>query len=104
LKQFLEAALDVEMNQHLYEDEHLKGGKRNGKGTKTLKTMDGTVTIETPEDRQSSFTPNIVKKRETVLAENLASKIIGLYGLGMSFHDISSNIEEMYDVEVSHST
>lgn len=104
LKQFLEAALDAEMNQHLDGDERFKGNKRNGKGTKTLKTMDGTVTIETPQDRQSSFTPNIVKKRETVLAENLAPKIIGLYGLGMSFRDISSHIEEMYDVEVSHST
>lgn len=78
LKQFLEAALDAEMNQHLDEDERFKGNKRNGKGTKTLKTMDGAVTIETPQDRQSSFTPNIVKKRETVLAENLAPKIIGL--------------------------
>lgn len=104
LKQFLEAALEAEMNQHLDEYERLKGNKRNGKGTKTLKTMDGTVTIETPQDRQSSFTPSIVKKRETVLAENLAPKIIGLYGLGMSFRDISSHIEEMYDVEVSHST
>lgn len=91
LKQFLEAALDAEMNQHLDEDERFKGNKRNDRGTKTLKTMNGTVTIETPQDRQSYFTPNIVKKRETVLAENLAPKIFGLYGLGMSFRDISSH-------------
>lgn len=104
LKQFLEAALEAEMDEHLDDLERIGGNKRNGRGVKTLKTMDGEVTIETPQDRQSSFTPQIVKKRETVLAENLAPKIIGLYGLGMSFRDIASHIEEMYDVEVSHST
>lgn len=104
LKQFLEAALEAEMNGHLNDLERSKGNKRNGRGSKILKTMDGEISIETPQDRQSSFTPQIVKKRETVLAENLAPKIIGLYGLGMSFRDISSHIAEMYDVEVSHST
>ena len=104
LKQFLEAALEAEMEGHLDDFERTNGNKRNGKGVKTLKTMDGEVTIETPQDRQSSFTPQIVKKRETVLAENIAPKIIGLYGLGMRFRDIASHIEEMYDVEISHST
>lgn len=104
LKQFLETALEAEMNGHLDYLERTNGNKRNGKGSKTLKTSAGEITIETPQDRNSSFTPQIVKKRETVLAENLAPKIIGLYGLGMSFRDISSHIEEMYDVEISHST
>jgi len=104
LKQFLESALEAEMNSHLNEAERAKGNKRNGRGSKTLKTIDGAITIETPQDRQSSFTPQIIKKRETVLAENLAPKIIGLYGLGMSFRDIANHIEEMYDVEISHST
>lgn len=104
LKQFLEAALGAEMDGHLDDSERSKGNKRNGKGTKTLKTVAGEVTIETPQDRQSSFSPQIVRKRETVLAENLAPKIIGLYGLGMSFRDIAAHIEEMYDMEISHST
>lgn len=104
LKQFLESALEAEMKGHLNDLERTQGNKRNGKGVKTLKTMDGEIIIQTPQDRHSSFAPQIVKKRETVLADNLAPKIIGLYGLGMSFRDISSHIEEMYDVEVSHST
>lgn len=104
LKQFLEAALAAEMDGHLDDLQRSQGNKRNGKGSKTLKTMDGEVTIQTPQDRRSSFAPQIVKKREPVLSENLAPKIIGLYGLGMSFRDIASHIEEMYDVEVSHST
>ncbi len=104
LKQFLETALEAEMNGHLDADERSKGNKRNGKGRKTLKTAAGEITIETPQDRNSSFLPQIVKKRETVLADNLAPKIIGLYGLGMSFRDIASHIQEMYDVEISHAT
>jgi len=104
LQQFLESALDGEMAAHLNEHERSQGNKRNGKGTKTLKTSDGMVTIATPQDRQSNFEPQIVKKRETVLADNLAPKIIGLYGLGMSFRDISQHIKEMYDVDISHDT
>jgi len=104
LKQFIETALAAEMAGHLDEAQRSKGNKLNGKGSKTLKTLAGDITIETPQDRHSSFSPEIVKKRETVLADNLAPKIIGLYGLGMSFRDIASHIEEMYDVEISHST
>jgi putative transposase len=104
IKQFLEATLEAEMESHLSDVEREKGNKRNGKGKKTMKSMDGEFEIVTPEDRHSSFNPEIVKKRETVLTDNLASKIIGLYGLGMSFRDISSHIQEMYDVSISHST
>lgn len=104
LKQFIEAALDAEMSAHLDDVERTTGNKRNGKKSKTLKTSSGEVEVYTPQDRNSSFEPQLVKKRETVLADNLAPKIIGLYGLGMSFRDISNHIKEMYDVEISHST
>jgi len=101
IKEFLESALEAEMDAHLDEEERSQGNKRNGKGTKTLKTGIGNVTIDPPYDRNGSFEPEIVKKRQTVLADNLAPKIIGLYGKGMSLRDISIYIEEMYDVEVS---
>lgn len=104
IKEFLESALSAEMESHLDEDERNLGNKRNGKGRKTLKTASGEITIETPQDRHSNFEPQIVKKRETVLADNLAPQIIGLYGRGMSLRDISIHIEEMYDVEVSAAT
>lgn len=83
LKQFLESALEAEMSEHLDEQKRDQGNKRNGKGKKTIKSSTGSFDIETPQDRQSSFDPQIVKKRETVLADNLQDKIIGLYGLGM---------------------
>lgn len=104
LKEFLESALDGEMAAHLSAEERQNGNKRNGRGSKRVKTMAGEIDIETPQDRHSSFTPEILKKRETVLADNMSSKIIGLYGLGMSLRDISSHIEEMYDVHISHNT
>lgn len=104
LKQFLESALDAEMEEHLDEAERKKKNKRNGKGKKTLKTASGEVEIATPQDRHSSFEPQIVRKRETVLAESLTSKILALYGKGMSLRDISSYIEEMYDTKVSATT
>ena len=102
LKSFIEKSLDVEMESHLDSEERSSGNKRNGKGFKTLKTSHGLVEVETPEDRHSSFAPQIVKKRQTILADNLADKIIGMYGLGMSTRDISSHIKEVYDSEVSH--
>jgi len=101
IKEFLENALEAEMDAHLDEEERLQGNKRNGKGTKTVKTGSGTVTIEPPYDRNGSFEPEIIKKRQTILADNLAPKIIGLYGKGMSLRDIAVYIEEMYDVDVS---
>ena len=101
-KRFLESALDSEMEAHLDSEERSVGNKRNGKGKKTIKSSTGTFEIETPKDRQSGFEPQIVKKRETILADNLQDKIIGLYGLGMSFRDISAHIKEIYDTDISH--
>ena len=62
----------------------------------------GAFDINTPQDRQSHFEPQILKKCETILADNLQDKIIGLYGLGMSLRDIRFHIKEMYDTDVSH--
>jgi len=86
----------------LDEEERSQGNKRNGRGKKTLKSSLGSFDIDTPQDRQSSFEPGILKKRQTILADNLSEKIIGLYGLGMSYRDISAHIKEMYDSEISH--
>ena len=104
LKQFLEASLAAEMDEHLNEIERTKGNRRNGTSKKLLKTSDGSFELETPRDRESSFEPEIVRKRETVLADNLEKKIIGMYGLGMSLRDISGHIKEMYDTDISATT
>ena len=102
LKNVIEKALSSEMEVHLDETQREQGNKRNGKGKKTIKSSFGSFDIETPQDRHSSFEPEIVKKRQTILADNLSDKIIGLYGLVMSYRDISSHIKEMYDTDISH--
>lgn len=104
MKQFLESALEAEMEEHLDESERNKGNRKNGTSKKTVKSSDGSFELETPRDRESSFEPEIVKKRETILADNLEKKIIGMYGLGMSLQDISEHIKEMYDTEISAGT
>lgn len=104
LKEFLEAALEAEMEAHLDDEERENGNRKNGHGRKKLKTADGTIELETPRDRDSSFDPQIVRKRETILAESLEQKIIGMYGLGMSLRDISEHIRDMYDTDISAAT
>jgi len=101
-KQFLEAALEAELRTHL--DESEEPNRKNGKVTKTVKTGDGQFDLTTSRDRNGTFEPQIVKKRETVLADSLQERIIGMYGLGMSLRDIARHIQDMYDVEISHDT
>jgi putative transposase len=102
LKSFIEKALEAEMGNHLSQSDSSEKNKRNGKGKKTVKSGLGTFEIQTPTDRNSSFEPELIKKRQTILAENLSEKIIGLYALGMGLRDISSHIKEMYDTNISH--
>ncbi len=102
LKNVIESAIEAEMDAHLDAEQRTTGNKRNGKSSKTIKSSLGSFEIDTPQDRQSSFEPQIVKKRQTILADQLADKIIGLYGLGMSYRDISAHIKEMYGSEISH--
>lgn len=104
LKEFLEAAMEGELDEHLDDAQRENGNRKNGHTPKRLKTADGTIDIETPRDRSSTFDPQIVKKRETILAESLEHKIIGMYGHGMSFRDISAHIKDMYDTDISAST
>lgn len=104
MKKFLEAALEAEMESHLDEAERSGGNRRNDKSSKQIRTSDGTIEIDTPRDRRSNFEPQLIKKRETILADSLEKKILGMYGLGMSLRDISNHIKVMYDTDISHST
>ncbi len=105
LKQFLEAALEAELEEHISnEAENLVRNRKNGKVVKTVKTVEGEIDLVSSRDRNSTFEPQIIKRRETILAESLQDKIIGMYGLGMSLRDISRHISEMYDMDISHDT
>ena len=106
IKQLTEAALEAEVESHIAND--VLGGKanrRNGFNKKTIKgTSDGTFELETPRDRNGTFEPQIVKKHQTTISDEIEEKIISMYGLGMSYRDISSHIEEIYQVSISTAT
>jgi putative transposase len=102
----IETALGAELTDHLG---HPPGGVtqgpnvRNGAGRKTVRTDLGPVAIKTPRDRDGSFEPKLVAKRQTRLA-GLDDKILGLYAGGMSVRDISEHLEGLYGVEIKRDT
>jgi transposase-like protein len=102
IKKILEEALEGEMESHL-SDCHKQGlpNRRNGKQTKTVKSGVGSFELETPRDRESSYEPEIIKKRQTVLNESLDNKILSLYALGMSYEAISEHLNDLYGLDVS---
>lgn len=102
----IEAALEAEMTEHLG---HPPGGMplgvnvRNGATQKTVQTDLGPVKIATPRDREGSFEPQLVGKRQRRLA-GLDEKILGLYAGGMSVRDISGHLSELYGTEIGRDT
>jgi putative transposase len=104
----IEAALQGELTGHLGypPGEPPPGGGpnvRNGSTKKTLSTDLGDVAIRTPRDRDASFEPQLVGKRQTRLA-GLDEKIIALYAGGMTVRDITAHLEGLYGVEIGRDT
>ena len=104
LERILNAALEGEMDAHLSEESRESGNRRNGKMSKTVQTQYGEVTVETPRDRNGSFDPQTVRKRETILAEGMADQIIGMYAFGTSTREISSYFEREFNTRLSAET
>jgi putative transposase len=102
----IDTALEAELTEHIG---HPPGGVpnssnvRNGSTGKTVSTDLGPVEVNTPRDRQGSFEPQLVGKRQTRLA-GLDDKILGLYAGGMSVRDISHHLSELYATEIGRDT
>jgi putative transposase len=101
IKQIVEAALEGEMDVHLSKTRKTEKNRRNGRTQKNLKSSLGGIEIFAPRDRSGSFEPTTIEKRQTMLPSDLEDKILGLYGLGMSYSDIQLHLQEMYGVYVS---
>ena len=104
-KGMIERCLQAEMQEHLGYPKHGKkkpesANTRNGKGQKTLKSEHGELEISVPRDRDGSFEPMLVKKRQSRL-EGFEEKILALYARGMTTRDIAAQLQELYGVEVS---
>ena len=78
LENLLNSALEGEMDCHLEGVEHELGNRRNGHMSKQVQTSMGEITINTPRGRDGTFDPQVVRKREKILADSLADRIIGL--------------------------
>ena len=104
LERILNAALEGEMDAHLSNESRESGNRRNGKMSKTVQTQYGEVTVETPRDRDGSFDPQTVRKRETILAEGMADQIIGMYAFGTSTREISHYFEREFNTRLSAET
>jgi transposase-like protein len=102
IKQLTEAAMKAELDEHLAAEE--SPNRKNGSMKKTVKGPTGSFELETPRDRAGTFEPQLVKKHQTHLTEDLERKIIALFALGNSYQDIRSHIEEMYGIGVSNGT
>ncbi len=102
IKNLTEAALEAEIDTHLGKE--VAANRRNGKSKKTIKSLNGNFELETPRDRDGTFSPKIVKKHQTTMSDEIEQKIIALYGLGMSYNDIAAHLKEIYGLEISTGT
>ena len=103
-KRLVERAMEVELTEHVGYEAHCEppGGaenQRNGTTRKTLITEHGKVEIDAPRDRDGSFEPKIVRKRQRRFV-GFDEKILALYSRGMSVRDIEAHLAEIYGVRV----
>lgn len=105
----LEGTLDAEMDEELgyskydYKNKGTKNS-RNGYSSKTMHTSYGDMSINIPRDRNGEFEPQVIKKYQNTVTQDMEEKIISMYAKGMSTSDIESHMRELYDIEISDST
>jgi transposase-like protein len=101
----LEGELEEELGYSKYDYRNKDtDNSRNGHYNKTLKSSLGEMEISIPRDRKGEYDPQMVKKHQTSLSQEIEEKIISMYAKGMTTNDISGHIEEIYGLSVSDST
>ena len=104
-KKIIERTLNAEMDHHLGYTKHdpkghNSGNSRNGRGRKTVVVDSDQVELEPPRDRNGTFEPQLIPKREKYFT-GFDDKILAMYARGMSVRDIQSCLLEMYQIDVS---
>lgn len=104
-KRLVERALEGEMTAHVGYEKHAPAGRnrsnsRNGISRKRVKTDSAEIDIEVPRDRDGSFEPQLVRKRQRRLA-GFDEKVLALYARGMTTREIQGHLKELYGVKVS---
>lgn len=101
----LEAELDDELGYGRYDYRNKDtDNSRNGHSSKTLRTSYGDVEVAVPRDRKGEFEPQILKKNQTSISQDIEEKILSMYAKGMNTGDIEAHIQDIYGIEVSDTT
>lgn len=87
IKQLAEAALEAELDAHPADD--VPPNRKNDKTRKTVKSIAGLFELDTPRDRAGTFEPQLIKKHLISVSDEIETKILSTYGLGMSYRDIA---------------
>lgn len=106
LRETIQTASEIELDAHLGYEKHQTSDNpnyRNGTNKKTLKSKYGDVDVAIPRDREGSFEPQLVKKRETLL-NGTEDVILSLYTKGMSVRDIQDHLDDLYGYQLSEQT
>ena len=109
IAEFMENGLDAELDEELgYSKYDYKNkdtdNSRNGHSSKTLRTSFGDVEVSVPRDRKGEFEPQLLKKNQTSISQDIEEKILSMYAKGMTTGDIEAHIRDIYGIGVSDST
>ncbi len=109
IAEFMENGLEEELEDDLgYSKYDYKNkstdNSRNGHSSKTLRTSFGDVEVAVPRDRKGEFEPQLLKKNQTSVSQDIEEKILSMYAKGMTTGDIETHIRDIYGVEVSDTT
>ena len=109
IAEFMENGLDAELDDELgytkydYKNKNTDNS-RNGHSSKTLRTSFGDVEVSVPRDRKGEFDPQLLKKNQTSISQDIEEKILSMYAKGMTTSDIEEHIRDIYGIEVSDTT
>lgn len=109
IAEFMESGLEAELDDELgyskydYKNKETENS-RNGHSSKHLRTSFGDVEVSVPRDRKGEFEPQILKKNQTSIAQDVEEKILSMYAKGMTTSDIEAHIRDIYGLEVSDTT
>ena len=105
----LEGALDEELDEELGYSKYDYRNKetdnsRNGHSSKTMHTSYGDMDVAIPRDRNGDYEPQLIKKYQNTVTQNMEEKILSMYAKGMTTGDIESHMRELYDIDISDRT
>ena len=102
IKSLLELSLEGELDAHLESTRSSAKNRRNGKSSKQVQSSLGGFELLAPRDRNGSFDPKTVRKRQTKISQELDAQVLSLYSRGMSYRDIQAHLKEIYDLDLSN--